>query len=918
MTPPSFFDRARTAMDATLAWAGRHERGLALATDMGILLCLLLFTFSYLPPTYLLMDSVPTGGDVPAHNYMVSRLQQSIQHGSIISWADGWWAGFPMFQYYFFLPYLCMALLGFVIPVNIAFKIISVIGIYLLPASIYLGFRMVRNTPKTTAPMLAIMSIPYVFVQTHTMWGVNVKSTLAGMIANSMSFCILVIYLGMALRDLQDGKRRPRTALTLIFLFYSHFFTTLIGILVSGSSVFLWGKKWWSRVWVLLPSGIIAVMGAAFWLFPLMAKGSYSVEFGGDWDEILMKTFPSWMQAPFGLPSWTQIPYLLALITPALYYGWKRRSRFVGMFVLMFGTSLILWFVGGRINASFPNIRFWPFLYFAYVCLVGLSIAYLLEFIRYQRVVVVAFMALTLALQSGARDEVSNWFKWNMDGMQGKKAWPTMSEFIDEMKGTEGRFVVDQTSHNNRFGSDRVFEAFPAIIGKPFVVGGIVNSATGSLFTYTVQCEISKGCAGFPQLVSAPRFNPELALKHMDLYSVSHIIGFYPKLQKEMEKFADSWPMVRKVNEYRIYARKGGPTPWVYVPKYYPAYLVTDNWKERAVEWFSVPSLMDRPFVYVEDKDEIEDEKLSLEFDRTAYFAQIAESNADKTEITSWSIVGPFLHPENMKNNEKEPFSWNPTGTEEGAVNPENPVAGLEWKALVKGGAIDVDALMNPRHNMVAYAYSAVYAPETMPVKFLLAVDDEISLFVNGERVTDERRHEIANPAVANATLKKGRNDVVVRVNQRGGGAMFHVRVQTADGERIPDLRFAPDTVPPVQDQPVFQRVSAQCDIDVTKWEDETKTFTTTCPGEPHILKASYFLNWKVKGAEKVYQVSPNFMLVYPKGNEVTLYYGSTFVDVFARIVTFLGYVILGLSFWVYHKTKPAGDPDPPLESDAP
>ncbi|MCZ7583686.1 MAG: 6-pyruvoyl-tetrahydropterin synthase-related protein [Deltaproteobacteria bacterium] len=167
----------------------RHE-GLL---DAVVLVGCLLFICSYLPPKLLLLNTTPTGGDVPAHNYMVSHLKETVARGTIISWAGGWWGGFPMFQYYFFLPYLMMALLAFFIPINIAFKIVSVVGLYAMPFALYIGMRWMR-VGRSAPAVMAAFSLPFMFVQTHTMWGVNVKSTLAGMISNSVSFCLFALF----------------------------------------------------------------------------------------------------------------------------------------------------------------------------------------------------------------------------------------------------------------------------------------------------------------------------------------------------------------------------------------------------------------------------------------------------------------------------------------------------------------------------------------------------------------------------------------------------------------------------------------------------------------------------------------------------------------------------------------------------
>jgi hypothetical protein len=75
--------------------------------------------------------------------------------------------------------------------------------------------------------------------------------------------------------------------------------------------------------------------------------------------------------------------------------------------------------------------------------------------------------------------------------------------------------------------------------------------------------------------------------------------------------------------------------------------------------------------------------------------------------------------------------------------------------------------------------------------------------------------------------------------------------------------------------------------------ENEKITFKTTAIGIPHIIKISYFPNWKAIGADGPYAISPSFMVVIPRQENVTLYYGSTREDVIARTFTQAAWIFL-------------------------
>lgn len=85
--------------------------------------------------------------------------------------------------------------------------------------------------------------------------------------------------------------------------------------------------------------------------------------------------------------------------------------------------------------------------------------------------------------------------------------------------------------------------------------------------------------------------------------------------------------------------------------------------------------------------------------------------------------------------------------------------------------------------------------------------------------------------------------------------------------------------------------LDANCQID-EKIDDLAIDFTTTCPGLPHVIAVSYYPNWKVEGAKKIYLVSPAFMLVFPDGPHVHLAFGRVGIDWVGIFASLAGLVI--------------------------
>jgi len=71
----------------------------------------------------------------------------------------------------------------------------------------------------------------------------------------------------------------------------------------------------------------------------------------------------------------------------------------------------------------------------------------------------------------------------------------------------------------------------------------------------------------------------------------------------------------------------------------------------------------------------------------------------------------------------------------------------------------------------------------------------------------------------------------------------------------------------------------------------DTISFDVSKPGVPVLVKASYFPNWQVSGADGPYRVTPNLMVVIPHGTHVRLHYGRTPVDYLGIALTLLGLV---------------------------
>lgn len=93
----------------------------------------------------------------------------------------------------------------------------------------------------------------------------------------------------------------------------------------------------------------------------------------------------------------------------------------------------------------------------------------------------------------------------------------------------------------------------------------------------------------------------------------------------------------------------------------------------------------------------------------------------------------------------------------------------------------------------------------------------------------------------------------------------------------------------------------------------DTISFDVDDVGTPVLVKASYFPNWKVRGADGPYRVTPNLMVVVPTERHVELYYGWTPVDIASILLSVAGLVLVGL---LLARPDPTWPPSRPFTGD--
>lgn len=155
------------------AWPVRTADGI-------VLLVVEAFILSYLSPEHLLTETIATGGDTASHYYTLHYLRSTLlPQYKISGWTPGNYAGFPMLQFYFPLPFLLMCALNVVVPLQIAFKWVTLLGVFLLPVAAFVMLRRL-DIPFPGPAAGAVLTLPFLFNPETSAWGGNILSVLAG------------------------------------------------------------------------------------------------------------------------------------------------------------------------------------------------------------------------------------------------------------------------------------------------------------------------------------------------------------------------------------------------------------------------------------------------------------------------------------------------------------------------------------------------------------------------------------------------------------------------------------------------------------------------------------------------------------------------------------------------------------------
>ncbi len=554
------------------------------------------FVAWHLRPDLLFTPTITTGGDTASHYYAAWWLRyELLPHGRISGWVPGSYAGFPLFQVYFPLPFVLMAVVSLVTGLPVAFKLVTVAGLVGLPLAAYAGFRLLRFDFPGPA-LAAVFSIPFLFNEANSVWGANIGSTLAGEFTYSLGTALLLVFAGTLHRGATSGRNWIGNGVLLAAIGLCHAYTLLVAAAL-GAYLVLFHPAGRRALPYLVKVGALAFGLMAFWLVPLLAFTEYTTAYSIVWPiDGFSHVFPVIL--------W---PAVAILVAGAVVAGIRRRrsqasdrrpvDHRVPYLLSLAAGGVVLYLAAWTLNVV--DIRFLPFAQLTVVLVAAVPAAAAIRGATERlgrgqaaatAAVAVLVAAGTLAWSEWQATIPRAWSAWNYGGFEATPGWESYRGINEAVKRTwaDPRVAYEHNAVHNDAGTVRAFESLPLFSGASTLEGLYMQSTISSPFVFYIQSEISVigSCPLLPY--HCGRLDAARAAEHLRLYNVSDVIARSERVDAVLAA-SPAFTRTTGVPPYSVFHVEGASGAFVEALRYEPVVLDSQDWKNDFFAWFKRP-----------------------------------------------------------------------------------------------------------------------------------------------------------------------------------------------------------------------------------------------------------------------------------------------------------------------------------------
>lgn len=830
-------------------------------------------------PRLLWRDTTPTGGDMGAHVWGPNYLQHHVlPRFNLTGWTHDWFNGFPAYQFYMVIPSLLIVILHvgltplLAVPVAVAalaaavaswahprlfrfrrsitigsaalavlvlplaynrsFKIVTVLGLVLMPLAAWAMARL-ADLPFPIPPLAAVASLIFLYnreplyLSHGNIIGGNLTSTLAGEFAFSISLTLSVLYLGVATRGLRTGRHRALAAVLFALAGLCHLIPAFF-VLACTAALFLLHPDRPRLRWLatMVPVGGLLT---AFWVLPFWWRRDHvndmgwerlpevgaelsdkGIEMAGDQSSVWYYLFP-----PSGL-RWVMIAALLGVVVSVI-----RRYR-IGLVLGLAWAGVAVAFV------LLPQYRLWnarllPFQYLVVVLLAAIGVG---ELIRVAGIVasgrperpfrpITAFTAAIVSLftlvavilpVNGLFESTDTAFGFERRDVS-----------VQRMRDGEVQTVTERRASFKLFGRV-LYQATPdwspVSSWARWNYTGLEDGRSKVQQCSTDDTGVETCTGGWPE--------------YRDLVATMTAIG-------EDERYGCG-RMLWEFNKERVNTYGTTMAPML-LPYWTDGCIAS----QEGLYFESTPSV---PFHFMVQSE------LSTSPSRPQRFVNWPDFDIDRG-VRHLQMLGVRYY---------------------GAITPEAITA--------------ADA--HPDLSLIAqtpawHVYLVDDAPDVSPLRYEPVVVEGL-----GDSQDDW-------VPIASSWFQQGDLDVLIARTGPEDWERVRAEPVPTDMRRLTDWLLEQigryqflDELP---DLP--RRELPEIEVSDIRRSPDRISFDVSEPGVPVLVKTSHFPNWTVSGADAIHRVAPNLMVVVPNDTHVELRYRRTPVDIAAYSLTLLGLVAL-------------------------
>lgn len=581
--------------------------------------------FSKFNLSLLFSDTILTGGDSASWFQTLKNLKENLlPNFRLFGWNQSNFFGFNELQYYFPLPFLFGALLGFFMPLTVALKLTTFIGLVTLPLAFFYSTN--KITKNIWASLSAsFLSLIFIFNEFYTMFGGNFLSTFAGEFCYSFSLTILVFFVGVCYEIFEKGKSPVLAGILLGLMAISHIFVFMPAFFIPfyfllSENLFLkkknkikdtkkkkqiveeeidfYREKIPERILLIY---VIALLLISFWLLPMIMTKEYSQSISMIWRFDSIKDFISKTFIAFIL-----IGVILIFI---LMFNFKKLRLISGLIIYLYLVSLFFYIIS--LFLEIPDIRFIPFALIVSIFSISLFINHLPEFIEFNKfsilIHIVSFFVIMIIATIFVifhPKNVKSWYNWNYSGYEVKKEYLNLKAIIREFGGdiNTGRILWEKQNQNDNadFGSERAFENLFLFTGRPSTEGVHYHSSFMARAITYLQSEYSLDPVDPEAYRIYSKVNPDVWGLRFFQANAKDIIVYSQEIKNLFSNHSD-FEKTGKFGKFWIFSYKYFPKSYVMIYDLDRIKIIKNNkygFKTDFYRYFRDYELFDSPFIF--------------------------------------------------------------------------------------------------------------------------------------------------------------------------------------------------------------------------------------------------------------------------------------------------------------------------------